>query len=160
MPDAELAYGEHRLQVFNYFRRCGLPGDVAEDLTQSTFATLLETIGRYEPARGSLVGYIYGIARNHRRAFWRTFRRRQGPEAEAACVEPARGNADTVAMVRGAVESLQDDRREALVLREFQGLSYAEIAAVQDVPIGTVRSRIARAREDLRAQLQRGEAAR
>jgi RNA polymerase sigma-70 factor (ECF subfamily) len=60
----------------------------------------------------------------------------------------------TVAVVRAALEQLPVDFREAIVLREIEGLSYKEIAAVVGVPIGTVMSRLARARERLQAILK------
>ena len=59
----------------------------------------------------------------------------------------------TVAVVRAALEQLPVDFREAIVLREIEGLSYKEIAAVVGVPMGTVMSRLARARERLQAIL-------
>jgi len=59
-----------------------------------------------------------------------------------------------VAVVRAALEQLPIDFREAIVLREIEGLSYKEIAAVVGVPIGTVMSRLARARERLQAILK------
>ena len=55
----------------------------------------------------------------------------------------------TVTLVRAALEQLPPDFREAIVLREIEGLSYKEIAAIVHVPIGTVMSRLARARERL-----------
>jgi RNA polymerase sigma factor (sigma-70 family) len=61
---------------------------------------------------------------------------------------------DTVARVREAIERLPVDFREALVLREIEGLSYKEIASVARVPIGTVMSRLARGRERLLAELK------
>ena len=60
----------------------------------------------------------------------------------------------TVAVVRAALEQLPVDFREAIVLREIEGLSYKQIAAVVGVPIGTVMSRLARARERLQAILK------
>lgn len=59
--------------------------------------------------------------------------------------------ADTI---RGAIESLPEDLRTAITLREFEGLSYEEIASVMDCPIGTVRSRIFRAREAIDSELK------
>jgi RNA polymerase sigma-70 factor (ECF subfamily) len=59
----------------------------------------------------------------------------------------------TVALVRGALEQLPVDFREVMVLREIEGLSYREIAAIVGVPIGTVMSRLARARERLQTTL-------
>jgi RNA polymerase sigma-70 factor (ECF subfamily) len=60
----------------------------------------------------------------------------------------------TVALVRGALEQLPVDFREVMVLREIEGLSYREIAAIVGVPIGTVMSRLARARERLQTILK------
>ena len=60
----------------------------------------------------------------------------------------------TVALVRGALEQLPVDFREVIVLREIEGLSYKEMAAVAGVPIGTVMSRLARARERLQTILK------
>ena len=60
----------------------------------------------------------------------------------------------TVALIRAALEQLPLDFREAIVLREIEGLSYKEIAAVVGVPIGTVMSRLARARERLQTILK------
>ena len=56
-------------------------------------------------------------------------------------------------LVRMALEKLPPQLREAVVLRELEGLSYQEIAAVADVPIGTVMSRLSRGREQLQRQL-------
>jgi RNA polymerase sigma factor (sigma-70 family) len=67
-----------------------------------------------------------------------------GPDPEAQLIRQ-----QTVAQVRDALEALPDDFREVLVLRELEGLSYKEIAAVARIPIGTVMSRLARARERL-----------
>ena len=65
-----------------------------------------------------------------------------GPEADLVANEDRE-------MLRRALEALPSEFREAIVLRELEGLSYKEIAAVSGVPIGTVRSRLARARERL-----------
>jgi RNA polymerase sigma-70 factor (ECF subfamily) len=59
------------------------------------------------------------------------------------------------ATVNAAIEALPEDLRTAIVLRELEGLSYEEIAATMDCPVGTVRSRIFRAREAIDAQLQK-----
>jgi RNA polymerase sigma-70 factor (ECF subfamily) len=75
--------------------------------------------------------------------------RDEGPDPEELLVQQ-----HTVGRVRGAIESLPVDFREVIVLREIEGMSYKEIAAVIRVPIGTVMSRLARARERLLAALK------
>ena len=69
------------------------------------------------------------------------------PEAVLASKEIA-------ATVNAAIDALSEDLRQAIVLREIEGLSYEEISAVMDCPIGTVRSRIFRARESIAAKLR------
>jgi len=71
-----------------------------------------------------------------------------GPDPETQLLRQ-----DTVVRVRGAIEQLPIEFREVLVLREIEGLSYKEIATVVRVPIGTVMSRLARARDRLQATL-------
>jgi RNA polymerase sigma factor (sigma-70 family) len=63
----------------------------------------------------------------------------------------------TVEQVRQALEALPADFREMLVLRELEGLSYKEIAAIVGIPLGTVMSRLARARERLAGVLARND---
>jgi RNA polymerase sigma-70 factor (ECF subfamily) len=75
-----------------------------------------------------------------------------GPDPEAQLLRQ-----DTVARVREAIEQLPVDFREVLVLREIEGLSYREIATVVHVPIGTVMSRLSRARERLQSVLRAAE---
>ncbi len=76
----------------------------------------------------------------------------EGLDAEAQLIRQ-----ETVEHVRQALEALSADFREVLVLRELEGLSYKEIAAVVGIPIGTVMSRIARARERLLVVLEANE---
>ena len=61
---------------------------------------------------------------------------------------------EIAAAVNGAIEALSEDLRQAITLREIEGLSYEEIADVMNCPIGTVRSRIFRAREAIAARLR------
>jgi RNA polymerase sigma factor (sigma-70 family) len=76
----------------------------------------------------------------------------EGLDAEAQLIRQ-----ETVERVRHALEALPADFREVMVLRELEGLSYKEIAAVVGIPIGTVMSRIARARERLLVVLEANE---
>ena len=152
MGDPGISWDQHRSDLFNYFRRCGAPRDAADDLAQATLVVLLEEPARYQPGRGPLRIYLFGIARNLRRA-WERSRSRLPPADPAAPPMGGGSAAEDIATVRAAVLALVEEQREAIILREFHGLDYREIASVQEVPIGTVRSRLARAREELRKTL-------
>ncbi len=125
---------------------------IAEDVTQEVFMALLSKTARYDPARGSLPSFLYGVARN-------LVLRRIEKTAE---IEDYAGPEDilddltrreTVENVRRAVLSLPPVYREAVVLCDLQDTSYEEAAAVLDCPIGTVRSRLNRGRSMLAQKL-------
>jgi RNA polymerase sigma-70 factor (ECF subfamily) len=72
-------------------------------------------------------------------------------------MDPSAGlqSQERVQLLRSALDELADDYRNALILKEIEGLPYEEIAAVMGCPVGTVRSRIHRARHELRDKLSR-----
>jgi RNA polymerase sigma-70 factor (ECF subfamily) len=144
--DPEETYERHRVRIFNYFRRCGVPPYASEDLTQGVFVVLLETLRRFDPDRGTLDAFLFGIARNLRRAWGRTVSR--GPAASEQAAIGGSSHEDVLA-VREAIQRLPEEQREAIILREFHGYSYEVIAQLQGVALGTVRSRLARGRETL-----------
>ena len=161
--DAEaFAYLFARYQgpIFRYAAHmCGR--DAADDVVQETFLAVLRTAGRYDPALGSVGNYLFGIARHV--ALGRvTAREVTGldPEGED-CVGCADGptvldaltRAETVEAVRTAIASLPHAYREVLVLCELQDVSYADAALIVDCPVGTVRSRLHRARSLLLAKM-------
>lgn len=142
---------------------------LAEDVVQETFMVLMRDGGNFDPARGSLAAYLYGIARNHvLRAFEREralvrFEEESGGEGETphenliARPDPlgdlTRG--EMFERLRLAVLALPPHYREALVLCELEEMSYAEAAAALNCAVGTVRSRLHRARAML-AEKMRG----
>lgn len=146
--DVDAAYREHRAELYNYLRRCGTPRDAAEDLTHGAFLVLLEHQERYDAGRGPLRLYLFGIARNLRHA-WRRRGRREAPELQVERSGTAGGAAGRL-LLEEALMRLPEALREALVLRELHGLTYEEIAHVQRIPLGTVRSRLSAARKGLR----------
>lgn len=159
LPDIDVAFRLHRADLFNYFRRSGLPRPTAEDLTQSVFVALIEGRSRFDAGRGSVRAFLFGIARNLRLQWQNRIRLRlveASLEEEGVARDPA---AEERLAIREAVIALPDVQREALLLREFHGLDYAEIARIQDVPLGTVRSRLFQARDTIRRRL-RGESSR
>ena len=136
--------------IYRYFRRRLKDTARAEELTQETFLAVLRGAGRYQP-RALFRTYLYSITLNLVSAERRKLRREAGLR-EAA--EPATTTEpDAAIWVKGALDRLESDEREILMLREYDGLSYSEIAAVQRIPLNTVRSRLFRARMALRAQL-------
>jgi len=142
---------------------------LAEDVVQEVFMVLMRDGGNFDPARASLAAYLYGIARNH---VLRAFERERslvpldaddGDSNEAthanlvAHFDPLGDltRAESVEKLRQAVLALPAHYREALVLCELQELSYADAAGALGCAVGTVRSRLHRARAML-AEKMRG----
>ncbi|MGI8678759.1 MAG: sigma-70 family RNA polymerase sigma factor [Jatrophihabitans sp.] len=117
----------------------------ADDLTQDTYARAFGSLHRFL-GRSSARTWLLSIARracaDHVRSAQRA--RRVTPEARRTTGDPA----ESVA-IRALVAGLEPQRREAFVLTQMLGLSYAEAADVCSCPLGTIRSRVARARADL-----------
>lgn len=130
--------------------------DVADDVTQEVFMALARGAQRYRPAEGALGTYLYGIARHL--VLQREKKRRSRQEVDLAALDereapvhwhdPVEGlaQAQRVALVRRAILCLPAHYREVIVLCEVHGLSYEEAAAIVGCPIGTIRSRLNRAR--------------
>jgi RNA polymerase sigma factor (sigma-70 family) len=152
----------HLDAAFNYARWLTKNSAEAEDLVQDACVRAMRFLSslRDDDARA----WLFAIVRNT----WYSRVSRRGNLAEATPLDRAQDERPdvaldpeerllqqhTVALVRAALEQLPVDFREVIVLREFEGLSYKEIAAVVRVPIGTVMSRLARARERLMAVLK------
>jgi RNA polymerase sigma-70 factor (ECF subfamily) len=144
-------FSRYKQPIYGFFRRRVAEPTLAEELTQETFVALLRAATRYEP-RALFRTYLYAIGfkilRAHRRkaAFRATFfgQRNSAPD-------PSKRDATESGLwVRRAVEKLEAMDREILFLREFEQLSYAEIADLLRLPLNTVRSRLFRARTALR----------
>ncbi len=132
----------------------------ADDLTQDTYLRAFRALPSFE-GRSSARTWLLGIARracaDHLRAVVRRrrldLRMAQQAHTDLPHPDPAHrlGAADLL-------ERLSDERRTAFVLTQVLGLSYAEAAAVEDVPVGTIRSRVARARDELVTALDQARA--
>lgn len=170
---AEL-YRRRRQGIYRFaLHMCG-SRSVAEDVTQEVFMVLIHESHSFDPARGSLNGFLIGIARNQ---LLRRLRREQFyvaigddlsvegsiEQSAPASEEPfdALSRTELVALVRRAVLALPERYREVVVLCDLQELSYVEAAEALGCAVGTVRSRLHRARalliEKLRP-MQQGEA--
>lgn len=129
------------------------PAD-AEDLAQETYLRALRTLPSFE-GRASARTWLLSVARRVSVDAIRTAVRRprtrgvEDWETLADRTAAARSGAHEAVLLRSLVDDLDPDRREAFVLTQMLGLGYAEAADVCDCPVGTIRSRIARAREDL-----------
>lgn len=125
--------------------------DSADDLTQETYLRAFRALPGFE-ARSSARTWLLGIARRACADHLRTVvRRRRLDERLAAQATTDRPYPDPAGHLGAAdlVRRLPAERRGAFVLTQLLGLSYAEAAAVEGVPVGTIRSRVARARCDL-----------
>ncbi|HYO37750.1 MAG TPA: sigma-70 family RNA polymerase sigma factor [Geodermatophilus sp.] len=138
------------------WRLCAALGDrdSADDLTQETYARAFTSLHRFE-GRSSLRTWLLSIARRVCADAVRSRRRRRltlvRDDADLEALSPTDG-ADRVgegAAVTDLLGRLDADRREAFALTQLLGLSYADAAEVAGCPVGTIRSRVARARADL-----------
>ncbi|MEU4471312.1 sigma-70 family RNA polymerase sigma factor [Micromonospora sp. NPDC023888] len=125
--------------------------DSADDLTQETYLRAFRALPAFE-GRSSARTWLLGIARRACADHLRTvIRRRRLDERLAANAYTDRPHPDPAGQFGAAdlVRRLSAERRAAFVLTQLLGLSYAEAAAVEGVPVGTIRSRVARARDEL-----------
>jgi len=145
-------YDRHAQTIYNYFWRRLRRVEPAQDLTQEVFLALARLGSRYEP-RAPFFALLYGIARRLLAKERRRLGRAGLPLGDGEPEAPA-GAAELELAVRQALERLPERRREPLMLFVYEQLSYEEIARLIGRPIGTVRSRIARARVQLAAMLK------
>jgi RNA polymerase sigma factor (sigma-70 family) len=153
-------FDRHATVLFRYLvRRVGR--DEAEALLGEIFRIAFEKRTSYDPTYANARPWLYGIATNlvarHRRregrrigAMARLAALNSGPIDASARVDDAVDAHDLWPRVADAITELPDDERDALILYVWEELSYEEIAAALGTPIGTVRSRLNRARETLR----------
>jgi RNA polymerase sigma-70 factor (ECF subfamily) len=156
--------------VYRFALHMGDGTAVAEDVTQEVFMTLIEKRSRFDASRGSLRAYLIGIARHLLlRRFERDRKLVPFPDAESPDGAPAPApdnhslpsvpppdpvRGEKIERVRQAVQSLPHDYREAVVLCELEELGYEEAAEVLGCPVGTLRSRLHRARALLAEKLR------
>lgn len=147
----ERLYRLHGHAILGYLRRLCGSGDAPEDLLQETFVQAIRCSDALAEAL-SPRAWLYGVARNVGRGALR--RQRRFAPLPAEVPGPAGPAADPrLEQMRHVIQDLPDAQREALSLRLENELSYEEIAAVTNVPVGTVRSRLHGAVRRLRAML-------
>jgi RNA polymerase sigma-70 factor (ECF subfamily) len=154
----EQMFAAHHLTVWRALRRIGLNPDAAADATQQTFLIAAERLGDIQPdrERAFLVGTALRAAHTLRR---KTVRWQLDAEMDAR-VAAARDAGETQADVQLcdlAISQVSSELAEVFVLYEVAGLSSPEIAALLEIPLGSVASRLRRAREQFRAAVGRIE---
>lgn len=149
-------YRRRQGAIFRFALKMSGSTPAAEDVTQEVFLTLIRDGGRYDPERGSLSGYLFGIAR--KLLLRQIERSRPDVTIESASQENPQELASTddplaeltererIGALRRAVAHLPRRYREVVVLCDLEEVDYADAALVLGCPIGTVRSRLHRAR--------------
>jgi RNA polymerase sigma-70 factor (ECF subfamily) len=134
--------------------------DLADDLTAETFLRAFEGRRGFDSSKGTVPAWLFGIATNLVRHHRRDERRRFRLDHEVASAgSPSRAGDDFVDRVasrsdlRKAIAQLDGKSRDVVVLVAGAGLSYEETAAALAIPLGTVRSRLSRARSQVRSRL-------
>ena len=135
--------------------------DLAEDAAQEVFLAIWCHRARFDPGRGSFTAWMFTIARHRAYNQCRGGKHRQaetalemapatqpGPHQELAVKE-------AYAALDRALERLPFDQRSVFVLAEIQGFAMGEIAGIEGLPVGTVKSRLARARRKMKTRLKR-----
>jgi RNA polymerase sigma-70 factor (ECF subfamily) len=152
------AFEQSYTEIWCFLRRMGVPSDRADDVAQQVFLIALEALARIMV--GSERAFLYGTAA---RLAHRVRRRgeREAPTVSVDLVPSPLPSPDQLADQKKAretlnaiIESLDVDTRTVFVLAEIEGLTAPQIAHVLDVPIGTVASRLRRAREKLRTMVR------
>jgi RNA polymerase sigma-70 factor (ECF subfamily) len=175
-------YRRHQGGVYRYaVYMTGRP-EAAADVVQETFLTLIRQAGKFDEERGAPGAFLYGIARNHVRKLQEKESRyvALGEQAEDGSMENRAGGnhaaishnpanssdtetvleglerAEAIQRLRDAVLTLPEHYREPITLCDLEGKSYEEVSTLLACPVGTVRSRLNRARSILLEKLRPG----
>ncbi len=166
-PDAfgELVH-RHQQPVFNFCLRLLRNVEDAEDVAQEAFVKAYRSVGRFQP-KAKFSTWLFTIAKNlslnlirdEKRGKRRMVPIDDGFEGVTVATDVAAQpdsetiERETAAVVRAAIDKLSSDHRLVIVLRDLEGLSYKEIGQVMNCRSGTVKSRLSRARANLKEVL-------
>jgi len=159
----QILYERYRDPIFRFAYRMLASAEAAEDVTHDCFLSLIKEPGRFDSGKASLRTYLYAAARNQAVKRYQDFNRESPLEdfSNDFLVPENHGPSQRVldtelaSEVRRAIASLPPLQREALVLFEYEDLSLAEIGAIVGADSNTVKARLFRARDKLRASLGR-----
>jgi RNA polymerase sigma-70 factor, ECF subfamily len=171
----EVLVHERSGEIYGLLYRLTENNEEARDLTQETFLRAFQSIAHFR-GDSDLRTWIYRIAINQARNRWRWWRRRRRDATVSIDAEETRGGRPSLIAtlkcdsardpeqdalahereraLRKALSGLKRVYREAVVLRDIEGFAYEEIATTLDISIGTVKSRLARGRQQLRRKLE------
>lgn len=155
----EQAFDQYHQAVYDFAYRLTRRTDLAEDVVQECFLAFVRAPERYDPARGTVKTYLFSIARNLTLKHYRDHREEAFSDADEIprAVDPRafdpRNAMDVSSAVAAAVACLPALQQEALVLFEYAGSTLEEIAHIVGADVGTVKSRLHRARARLRRTL-------
>jgi len=157
----ETIVSSYARRIYNLGYRYTSRREEAEDLTQEIFIRVYQNLKSYRPEAGSLQNWVFKVARNliidHYRQS-RRFRQTGGSEeletlelAEEKLPNPQRAveRSEATRFLRDGLASLSPELKEAVILRDLEGMAYQEIAELLSIPEGTVKSRINRGRIEL-----------
>jgi RNA polymerase sigma-70 factor (ECF subfamily) len=158
-------YRRWQAPIYRFALQMSGDRQLAEEVTQDVFLELIRGVGRFDAARGAVRSWLFGAARHQAARRMRAERRYAAIEdgAEGDTAEPGLAAAGALGdlardqlreSVRQAVLSLPAHYREAVVLCDLQEVSYEEAARVLECAVGTVRSRLSRARALLAGKLR------
>lgn len=146
----EAFYRDNAGRLCAYLRQIVGNTHVAEDVMQETFTQIWRSPNGFRPEHGSLRGCLFGIGRKRAAEWWRKRARAPEEQAERRGEGSAEGTAGFLA-IGDVFARLAEEQRSLLWLREVEGQSYAELAEILQIPVGTVKSRLFAAREELRS---------
>lgn len=179
-----LLYRRKHPAIYRFALHMSGNAELAEDVTQEVFMALIRNPGRFDPSRGSVTSFLFGVARNHLRKRWEQDRRLvafgEGGEEQGyrgiAGQSSSKGDGfqalgsggngthrepidefvslEAMTRLRLAISRLPENYREVVALCELEEMSYEEAAAALECPVGTVRSRLHRARTLLLEKLR------
>jgi RNA polymerase sigma-70 factor (ECF subfamily) len=158
-------YGRYQGPLYRFVLHMSGNSATAEEVTQEVFMLLIAKPRGYEPEKGSVAGYLFGIARNLARRIRQRSRLDLAIDDESfdGASEPALASdldilaelstAELLEVLRKAVLALPEQYREVVALCDLEELSYADAAAILECSSGTVASRLHRARAMLKTKL-------
>lgn len=160
-------YTRHNAMVYRFGRLMTGCTGMADDIVQDVFLALMRDAHRYDPTRAALPTYLYAIARHQARRAMLRARRAVAIDVDLEHdLETLSASGDVLGdmvrrqalgRMRAAILTLPSRYREAVVLCDVQGLSYDDAAIAMGCAVGTVRSRLHRARQMLVERMQRRE---